>query len=306
MQAVYEMGDITTAVAMAHDAVLRQTEDGRFAVTGQNIAVTDPAACGEVVFRAYEITGDRRYLDAAKRMLDYLMERAPRTDRGILCHNEISFHEGYSPNQIWADSMYMAPPFLAVMGEVDEAVKQLKGMYEYLVDPVSGLIRHIFDAGTGRFVRDLVWTTGNGWALMGMARLLDIEPNEATIYGMFTNVLNNLLTYQLPDGRFKDILIGEDDSFVEGTGAMMMAAAVYRGYAHGWLKESDNQVQDKQPNDLVTYQSRADRVFDTMDRYVDEYGIIHEVCGCPDFTDSGTSAESMASYIMMHAFHDII
>ena len=31
-QAVWEMGDTLTAVAMAHDAVLRQTEEGRLAV----------------------------------------------------------------------------------------------------------------------------------------------------------------------------------------------------------------------------------------------------------------------------------
>lgn len=33
-----------------------------------------------------------------------------------------------------------------------------------------------------------------------------------------------------------------------------------------------------------------------------EFGIIHEVCGCPDFVFSGTSAESMAAYLMMHAW----
>ena len=109
---------------MAHDAVLRQKEDGRLAVINDNIAVTDPAANGEVVWRAYEKTGNEMDQEAAKKMLRYLMEVAPRADKNILCHNEVSFHEGYSPDQIWVDSMYMAPPFLAVMGELDEAVSQ--------------------------------------------------------------------------------------------------------------------------------------------------------------------------------------
>lgn len=47
----------------------------------------------------------------------------------------------------------------------------------------------------------------------------------------------------------------------------------------------------------------ADKVLNTMDQYVDDYGIIHHVCGCPDFISEGTSAESMAAYIMMHANH---
>jgi len=40
-----------------------------------------------------------------------------------------------------------------------------------------------------------------------------------------------------------------------------------------------------------------------MDKYVDRFGIIREVCGCPHFLSSGTSAESMASYLMMNAHY---
>ena len=56
-------------------------------------------------------------------MLDYLMKDAPRTDDGVLYHNTVSFAEGFSPNQLWIDAAYMAPPFLAVMGELDEAAR---------------------------------------------------------------------------------------------------------------------------------------------------------------------------------------
>lgn len=44
---------------MAHDAVLRQQPDGRLAVINENIAVTDPAANGYVVKKAFDITGDK-------------------------------------------------------------------------------------------------------------------------------------------------------------------------------------------------------------------------------------------------------
>ena len=120
-QAMYELGDNEIWVAMAHDAILRQKEDGRLAVINENVAVTDPAANGEVCLRAYALTGDEFYRDGAQRMLDYLMKDAPRTDDGVLYHNTVSFAEGFSPNQLWIDAAYMAPPFLAVMGELDEA-----------------------------------------------------------------------------------------------------------------------------------------------------------------------------------------
>ena len=293
-QAVWELGDVATAVAMAHDAVLRQKEDGRLAVINENIAVTDPAANGEAVWRAYEVTGNEFYKAAAERMLSYLMHRAPRTDKGIICHNEISFFEGFSPQQIWVDSVYMAPPFLAVMGELDEAVKQIEGCFEYLQDEETGLLFHIYDPGTGKFVRKLRWATGNGWALLGIARVIETakEKGRTDIAERLAKrgvaLLDSMLKYQLADGRFRDIM-DDKQSFPEGTAAMMMAAAIYRGVRAGWLSDD--------------YIFHADLVYGNMQKYVDGYGIIHEVCGCPDFNAPGTSAESMASFLMTEAWH---
>ncbi|MBE5874727.1 MAG: glycosyl hydrolase [Lachnospiraceae bacterium] len=296
-QALWEAGDEATAIAMAHDAVLRQKEDGRLAVISDNIAVTDPAANGEVVYRAYQRTGETKYLESAQKMLHYLMEKAPRTDKGILCHNEISFVEGYSQDQIWVDSVYMAPPFLAVMGELNEAVRQIEGYLAYLREEKTGLLYHIYDAGTGRFVRKKLWATGNGWALLGIARVLDtaLEQKETAvaeklvIYGR--DILDAMLAYQLQDGRFHDFL-DEEDSFVEGAAAMMMATFIYRGVYGRWLPDE--------------YLIKADLVRETMGQYIDEFGIIHEVCGCPDFNTVGTSAESMAAYLMMHGWYENI
>lgn len=293
-QALWELGDVTTAIAMAHDAVLRQKEDGRLAVINENIAVTDPAANGEVVWRAYEKTGDQRYREAAERMLQYLLHQAPRTANNCICHNEISFHEGYSADQVWVDSIYMAPPFLTVMGEVEEAVAQIEGYMDYLKDAETGLLYHIYDAGTDRFVRKVRWATGNGWALLGIARVAEtalekgMKKQAEKLVQSGREILDGMLRYQLPDGRFHDIL-DEPDSFVEGTGAMMMATYIYRGMVGGWL-----------PAEYAEY---AERVRVTMEDYVDELGLIREVCGCPHFLEVGTSAESMAAYLMMHGWY---
>lgn len=293
-QALWEMGDVTTAIAMAHDAILRQRPDGRLAVINENIAVTDPAANGEVVWRAYELTGNEMYRQAAEKMLGYLLKQAPRTNKKVICHNEISFYEGYSKDQIWVDAIYMAPPFLAVMGEVDEAVFQIEGCMNYLKDKKTGLLFHIYDAGTERFVRQKLWATGNGWALLGIARVLESTLEQGRqdlaekLMGYGKDLLDAILIYQLPDGRFYDIL-DDKTSFAEGTAAMMMAAFIYRSVNAGWLS--------------ADYIPKADRVRETMEDYVDAFGLIHEVCGCPDFLEVGTSAESMASYLMMHAHY---
>lgn len=294
-QALWELGDETTAIAMAHDAVLRQQTDGRLAVINDNIAVTDPAANGEVVWRAYERTGNDMYRTAAEKMLAYLMHQASRTENGCICHNEISFYEGYSADQIWVDSVYMAPPFLAVMGELDEAVAQIEGYLAYLKDDKTGLLYHIYDPRTKQFVRQKLWATGNGWALLGIARVLEVALKQGAkahadkLIGYGKALLDAMLKYQLTDGRFYDIL-DDEDSFAEGTAAMMTAAFIYRGVASGWLSG--------------TYLKHADQVRETMDEYVDEFGLIREVCGCPHFQTPGTSAESMAAYLMMWAWHE--
>lgn len=293
MQAIYESGDINTAIAMAHDAVLRQTLDGRLAVINDNIAVTDPAANGYVVKYAYDITRDEFYLNAANKMLNYLLNDAPRTSNNTLCHNEISFHEGFSKNQIWADSIYMAPPFLACMGYLDEAYNQIIGMMNYLMDKKSGLLNHIYDASLNKYVREKLWATGNGWALLGCAAVIDIAIKQnrndivKSLSEISNQILDSMLKYQLPDGRFHDIL-DDEKSFTDGASAMMMSTYIYRSILNGTLDRK--------------YITHADKVVDTMEKYIDDYGIIHEVCGCPHFISVGTSAESMAAYIMMHSW----
>ena len=96
-----------------------------------------------------------------------------------------------------------------------------------------------------------------------------------------------MLKHQTSDGRFHDIL-NDTGSFVDGTSSMMMAASVYRGICNGYL---DN-----------TFKTCADHAFMTVSLKIDDYGLIREVCGCPDFLTEGTSAEAQAAFIMADAW----
>ena len=107
-QAMYEAGVENVWVPMAHDAILRQKEDGRLAVINSNFAVTDPAANGEVCLRAWELTGDEFYKKGAQKMFDYLMQQAPRTPDGVIYHNTVTFDEDFTPQQLWVDCLHGA------------------------------------------------------------------------------------------------------------------------------------------------------------------------------------------------------
>ena len=288
-QALYEAGRDDLWIPMAYDAVKRQAPDGRLAMVGGEPAVSDPAACGEVCLRAYERTGDSFFLEGARRMLCYLLHDAPRTADGIICHNNVSFHEGYSARQLWVDGLYMVPPFLAAMGETKEAAGQIRGYIRHLFDGEAGLFFHIVDTADGRFVRQKHWATGNGWAAMGLARVTETagEQGETKIREELASFLERLLeamlALQLPDGRFHDIL-DEPDTFIDGTSALMTAAAVFRGILHGYADRR--------------FCSRAETAYRTVLAKVDGTGLVREVCGCPDFLAEGTSAEAQAAFVM--------
>jgi rhamnogalacturonyl hydrolase YesR len=81
--------------------------------------------------------------------------------------------------QLWADFVYMAPPFIAYYGALEcghrgefllkTAYEQVKLYREVLFDRNVGLWRHI-DLGQG--IDPTHWGTGNAWAAAGALRVL--------------------------------------------------------------------------------------------------------------------------------------
>ena len=124
-QALLELGEHELAILLAKDAVVNRLKDGRLGLNEGDRPVTDPAANGEPVLFAAQATGDPLLQQAADGMLNFLLYQAPKTQEGILFHNFIE-------HRVWVDSFYMAPPFLAVAGQPEEAVKQVVGLRKIL------------------------------------------------------------------------------------------------------------------------------------------------------------------------------
>jgi rhamnogalacturonyl hydrolase YesR len=170
-QALLELGETDLAVLLAKDAVVNQLKDGRLGLNEGKGAVADPASNGEPVLFAAKLTGDPALSQAAQAMLEFMLYKAPRTRDGIIFHNMIE-------NQIWVDAFYMAPPFLAVAGQPEEAVKQVLGYRRLLWNPQRKLFYHIWDEDRHAFERELFWGVGNGWAAAGMARVIRALPER--------------------------------------------------------------------------------------------------------------------------------
>ena len=155
MQAFYEQGDRDVVIALAKEAAYRRTPDGRCAMIRADEGVTDPCSVGEALLYASRETGDPELEDACATLLEWALRRAPRNADGIV------YHVPDKP-EIWVDSFYMLPPYLAAAGWHEEALLQIKGFTAALFDEDSGLFHHVWDDGARKYKREAFWGVGNG------------------------------------------------------------------------------------------------------------------------------------------------
>jgi unsaturated rhamnogalacturonyl hydrolase len=285
-QACLEEGDAVLTVLLAREAALRQGDDGRLAQLGADPGVGDAAAAGEPLLFAALATGEAGLAEAAERLLGYLLHRAPRGQDGTLFHQQPQPH-----GELWSDSFYMAPPFLALAGQPLEALRQLRGLRRRLLLPGRRLVAHRWSEGQGRFVRPAAWGVGNGWAAAGMARTLGFLPagmaaEREELAGWARELLSGCLAHQRPDGLFHDV-VDDPETFVEVNLAQMLAWTIYRGVAAGWLAPA-----------LLP---RAEAMRAAALARVDAEGLVQGVCGSPGFDRPGTAAEGQAFFLMMEA-----
>jgi rhamnogalacturonyl hydrolase YesR len=283
-QALLELGRRDMVVLMAKEAVLRQGNDGRFALLGSGENVTDPGANGEAVLYAAKVTGDPMLSKAADRMLDYFLHKAPRTEDGTICHLNTN-------TQVWDDSMYMAPPFLAIAGHPDEAVKQVEGIRRALWNEKAKLYTHIWDAGTKKWVDGEFWGVGNGWVAAGLVRVIRALPagmqrERDRLIDHLVDVIDGCLKHQRQDGLFHNV-IDKPTTFVETNLAQMLAYSIYHAVSEGWI--------------LRAYLVAADKMRAAARAKVDQYGLVQGVCGSPDFAHAGTATEGQAFFLLMVA-----
>jgi rhamnogalacturonyl hydrolase YesR len=285
-QAFLEGGDAELAVLLAREAALRQDAGGRLAVLYHDVGVTDPAAAGEPVVFAALATGEAALRAAAERMLAWLAERAPRSPQGVLYH-QLPAPDG----ELWSDSFDMAPPFLALAGRPEDAVRQLRGLWSALWSPERRLLAHRGNVTQGRFTRAAGWGVGNGWAAVGLLRTLRHLPagwraEREELGGYLRDVVAGCLAHQGAEGLFHDVL-DEPASFVEVNLAQMLAWTIYRGVPGGELE----------PALLAT----AERMRAAARARVDADGFVQGVCGAPGFDRPGVAAEGQAFFLRMEA-----
>ena len=286
MQAMLETGDMPTVILMAHEAVCRQTADGRAATIGVSDGVTDPCSVGEALLAAARATADPTLQAGCERLLRWAEQDAPRAQDGTLYHLTGS-------HQMWVDSLYMLPPFLAASGRYPAALAQAYGLFRRLHDPQSGLMAHRWDEDERRWITSAHWSVGIGWALAGLARLQVLLPeafadDRLRLQAMISQLLCALRPHMRPDGLFHHV-VDDPSTFVETNLSQMAAYTIYRGCTQGWLDDG-----------LIPW---ADAMRMAAQGRVDGLGLVQGVCGAPDFNHPGTAPEGQAFHLLMAQAH---
>jgi len=189
---------------------------------------TKPGYCGHwspgtAIFYLYQASKQPEYLDIARRVNRYVVERAERSPEGALGHWQGS-------HQLWVDTLYMACPLLTGLGRlegksawIDDAARQIVLYARRLQDEKTGLFYHMWDWQTGKRTTD-PWARGNGWVIMSIADTLEGMDRRHRDYQKLkeiaTKMLAGLAATQNSDGLWHTIL-NDPSSYPEASATMM-------------------------------------------------------------------------------------
>jgi rhamnogalacturonyl hydrolase YesR len=281
--AFVEAGDNELVVQMARASRIYTSKDG--VVAALDGAPVDPLMAGEVVWKAAQISGDPSLRKAADDMLAYALKTAPRASDGTI------YHTGRA---MWSDSFHTSPPFLAMAGQYDEAIRQIDGHWKRLWNPEARLVSHIWDEGRQQFADKNFWGGGNGWTAAGLTRVIralpaDRQADRQRLIGYVRAVIDGCLAHQTAGGLFHDV-VDNPNSYEETNLAQMLSYSIYEGVRGGWLSQD--------------YLKAADRMHAAARAKVDAHGFVQGVAAAPTFDRPGISPEGQAFFLLMETAAD--
>ncbi|KAL0949131.1 hypothetical protein HGRIS_009215 [Hohenbuehelia grisea] len=202
-------------------------------------SAADPASLGAAVLLANWTRtnkADTKYSEAAGGQLDFLLHDAPRSPEGAISHRNEQV-------QLWADFVYMVPPFIAYFGALEgglgaDALLQVAydqcRLYRDALRDEGGLWRHI---ALGNFQDNTHWATGNAWAAAGMLRVLQSiqhsreAPRFARQIANLTSWIQEIETvswaHQAPNGTLFNV-IDDPTTFADSSSTALLASVTFR------------------------------------------------------------------------------
>ncbi|KAJ7191166.1 hypothetical protein B0H12DRAFT_1332213 [Mycena haematopus] len=219
-------------------------------------AVGDPASLGVGAVMLGKTNST--FADAAASEIEYITGEAPRWVNGAISQRT-------DVAELWADWMSMAPPFIAYFAADSHNASLLEtayiqcGLYRQVVllDSNSATFDPVGSSSTNGSWHHIVgpqsadpglWSTGNGWAAMGMARVLATVLKAPVAWGTswradairdltawIKEIVDGARSWSTDEGLLRNYLddtSGDGHGFGEISGSSMLAAVAYRMVVH--------------------------------------------------------------------------
>ncbi len=191
----------------------------------------------------YEREGNELYLQKAVSIGDWLLEQAPKTREGAFEHTVTE--AAAFPEQVWADTLFMAVLFLAKLakatGEVkyaEEAFRQLEIHLSLLQDEQTGVLFHGWNCGEGHHMSAARWARANAWVVLATPWIISEIGQMVTISEEVTTrykrLAEGLISYQGANGLWPTV-VDQPDYYSETSGSAGIVAGLLAGAQAGLL-----------------------------------------------------------------------
>ncbi|MDF2921887.1 MAG: glycosyl hydrolase [Paenibacillaceae bacterium] len=198
----------------------------------------------------YRYTADKEFLEVAVRIGDWMLNEAPRTREGAFEHT-VTENASF-PEQVWADTIFMAVLFLARLGRLtghkiyaEEAVRQLELHLTLLQDETTGVLFHGWNCIAGDHMSAARWTRANAWIAVGtpmiLKELADLVLVPDVIKERYRTMMRGLLSFQQEDGLWATVM-DQPDFYRETSGSAGIACGLLRSIRMGLLDQSMEQA----------------------------------------------------------------
>lgn len=199
----------------------------------------DCGAIGAALIKLYKRDKDPRYKPVIDLVAEFISNRMPRMPDGTLARSRPH------PVSVWVDDMYMSIPFLAQMGDLtgdrryfDDAANQVIQYADRLMHPATGLFDHSWFAHEPADPK-FYWGRGAGWAMMAIAELLSVmpenHPQRGKVLSTYRRGAQGAAAVQSGTGMWHQLL-DKTDSYLETSATAMFTFAIARGVNRGWLQ----------------------------------------------------------------------
>ncbi len=196
------------------------------------------AMCAALVKAERAGLGNRQLEPWIDNYADWVSSKQFRLKDGTLARNRPL------PESLWLDDLYMSVPCLAQLGKLtgerryyDDAAKQVLQFSRRMFVKERGLYMHSWVQGMDPHPA-FHWARANGWALMAMAELLDVlpedHPDRARILAQYRAHAAGIAAAQGHAGLWHQLL-DRRESYEETSASAMFVFALAHGINRGWL-----------------------------------------------------------------------